>query len=164
MAIENRMDGAFGRHPDVAGEAPDQELADLARAPVRLLGLEADDQALELLRQLVGIAHGSPRPVGQGLKPMLLVAVEYLVAGLPGDTEIPAYVGHRLAIQKAGDETKAFLHHRTGSPRHQHLPPAKGEKCYPCVRYEVSPMSRVAQARTWRRCQNGYAAHRRSRT
>jgi hypothetical protein len=28
-------------------------------------------------------------------------------------------------------------------PRHPHLPP-KGEKCYPCVRCETSPMSRVA--------------------
>src|SRR5450631_591712 len=42
------MDGAFGRNPDIAIEPPHQELADLARAPVRLLGLEADDQALQL--------------------------------------------------------------------------------------------------------------------
>ncbi len=37
VAIENGMDGALGRHPDVAVEPPDQELADLARAPMRLL-------------------------------------------------------------------------------------------------------------------------------
>ena len=48
VAIENRMDGALGGNPDVAVEPPDQEFADLARAPVRLLGLEADDQALDL--------------------------------------------------------------------------------------------------------------------
>jgi hypothetical protein len=29
-------------------------------------------------------------------------------------------------------------------PLHQHLPPAKGEKCYPCVRYGMSPISRAA--------------------
>ena len=37
MAVENRMDGAFGRNPDVAVEPPDQQFADLARAPMRLL-------------------------------------------------------------------------------------------------------------------------------
>jgi len=50
MAIENRMDGALGRNPDIAVEPPDQELADLACAPVRLLSLQLDDQALDLLR------------------------------------------------------------------------------------------------------------------
>jgi len=39
MAIEHRMDGAFGRNPDIAIEPPDQQFADLARAPVRFLGL-----------------------------------------------------------------------------------------------------------------------------
>ncbi len=29
-------------------------------------------------------------------------------------------------------------------PRHQHLPP-KGERCYPCVRYVLSPISQAAQ-------------------
>ena len=57
VAIENRMDGALGRHPDVAVEPPDQEFADLARAPMRLLSLQPDNQALDLLRQLVGVAH-----------------------------------------------------------------------------------------------------------
>src|SRR6266700_834217 len=32
-------------------------------------------------------------------------------------------------------------------PGVRHLPP-KGEKCYPCVRYEVSPMARVSHAST----------------
>lgn len=41
MAIEHRMDGAFGRNPDIAIEPPDQQFADLARAPVRFLGFEA---------------------------------------------------------------------------------------------------------------------------
>jgi hypothetical protein len=42
---------------DIAAEPPDQELANLARAPVRLLGLQPDNQALNLLWQLVGVAH-----------------------------------------------------------------------------------------------------------
>ena len=144
VAIENRMDGALGRNPDIAVEPPDQELADLARAPVRLLGLQPDDQALDLLRQLVGIAHRPARPIAQGRKPVLLVAIENLVAGLAGYPEIPADVRHGLPVQQAGDKAKAFFHHRTRFPRHPHLPPAKGEKCYPCVRYEMSPMSRAA--------------------
>jgi hypothetical protein len=57
VAIENRMDGALGRYSDIAAEPPDQELATLARAPVRLLGLQPDNQAFNLLRQLVGVAH-----------------------------------------------------------------------------------------------------------
>src|SRR6202022_1829635 len=60
VTIEHRMDGALGRHPDVPIEPPDQELADLARAPVWLLGLEPDNQALDLNRQLIGIAHRTP--------------------------------------------------------------------------------------------------------
>jgi hypothetical protein len=63
VAIENRMDGALGRNPDIAIEPPDQEFADLARAPVRLLGFQGDNQALDLLRQLVGVADRSTRPV-----------------------------------------------------------------------------------------------------
>jgi hypothetical protein len=49
---------------------------------MRLLALELDDQALDLSRQLVGIAHRPARPVGQGLQPVLLVAFENPVAGL----------------------------------------------------------------------------------
>ena len=60
MTVEDRMDGAFGRNPEVSIEPPHQELTDLARAPVRLLGLEPDNQALKLLRQLIGIAHRPP--------------------------------------------------------------------------------------------------------
>jgi len=38
VTIEHRMDGAFGRDSDVPIKPPDQELADLAGSPVRLLG------------------------------------------------------------------------------------------------------------------------------
>src|SRR5437764_11462231 len=74
---------------------------------------------------------------------MLPIAIEYLVAGLAGDAELPTHLGHRLAFQEPGDEAKAFFHNRTRSPGHRHLPPKSG-KCHPCVRYEMSPMSRVA--------------------
>lgn len=52
------------------------------------------------------------------------------------------HFAHALAVQQAGDKAKTFLHHRSLSPRHQHLRP-KDQKCCPCVRYETSPMSRV---------------------
>src|SRR5882672_2640593 len=65
MAVEDRMDGALGRNPDIAVQPSDQQFPDLARAPVRLLGLETDNQALDLLRQPVGIAHRPPRSIAQ---------------------------------------------------------------------------------------------------
>src|SRR5215468_6476938 len=144
VPIENRVDGALGRNPNIAIEAPNQELADLARAPMRLLGFELDNQGLDLSRQLIGIAYRAFGAVVQRLKPVFLVAIKDLVAGLPRNAEIPADVRHCLPVQQPGDKPQALLHHRTRFPRHQHLPPTKGEKCYPCVRYEVSPMSRAA--------------------
>ena len=145
VAIEHRMDGALGGNPDIAVEPPDQQFADLAGAPVRLLALQPDNQALDLLRELVGVAHRPPGAVAQGLKPVLLVAIENLVAGLAGYAELPADLGHGFPVQQAGDKAKALFHHRTRFPRHPHLPPNKSGKCYPCVRYELSPMSRAAQ-------------------
>src|SRR5512139_1714207 len=143
VAIENRMDRALGWNPDIAVKTPEEELADLACAPVRLLSLQPDNQALNRLRQLVGVAHRPARPIAQGRQPVLLVTVENLVARLTRHAEIPADVRHRLAIQQAGYKAKALFHYRTRFPRHPHLPPAKGEKCYPCVRYGSSPMSRA---------------------
>jgi hypothetical protein len=128
MAVEDRMDGAFGRNPDIAVEPSDQQFPDLARAPVRLLGLEPDNQALDLLRELVGIAHRPSRAIAQSLQPVRLVAVENLVAGLAGYPKIPADIRHGLPVQQAGDKAKAFFHNRTRFPRHPHLPLAKKRK------------------------------------
>ena len=47
VAIENRMDRALGWNPDIAVKTPEEELADLACAPVRLLSLQPDNQALD---------------------------------------------------------------------------------------------------------------------
>jgi hypothetical protein len=55
MAIKHRMNGAFGRHANIAVEPPDQEFPDLARAPMPLLGFEPNNQGLDLSWQLVGI-------------------------------------------------------------------------------------------------------------
>jgi len=145
MAIEHGMNRASGGDADVTGEALDEQLADLAGAPVGLLTLGLDDQAFDLRRELIGIAPGPARSVAEGLQPVLPVAIEDLVAGLAGDAELAGEVGHGFALQQAGHEAQAFFHHRTLLPGHLHLPPAAArEKCYPCVRYDLSPMSRVA--------------------
>src|SRR6266699_1729548 len=118
----------------------------ILRAPqCGFLGLELGDQRLELLRELIGVAHGPPGAIAERLKPVLLVAIENLIAGLTGYPELPAHIGHGFPIQKPGDETKALFHYRTRFPRHQHLPQNKSGKCNPCVRYVLSPMSRAAQ-------------------
>src|SRR5438552_9242307 len=76
---------------------------------------------------------------------MLLVAVENLVASLARYAELATQMAHLLAFQQASHKPKALLHHRTLFPRHRQFPPAiAGGNCYPCVRYELSPMSRVA--------------------
>src|SRR3546814_2144943 len=64
-------------------------------------------------------------------------------AGLSGYPERPAHLCHALAVQKPSHKPQTFFFHRTLLPRHQHLRP-NARKCYPCVRYKTSPMSRVA--------------------
>jgi hypothetical protein len=93
------MDGALGRDPDITRQATHQELPDLAGAPMGLVPLEPDDRALHLVRQLVGIAHRPARAIGQGLQPVLLVAIEDLVAGLARYAELPTQMAHLLAFQ-----------------------------------------------------------------
>src|ERR1700749_2268123 len=143
MAIEHGMNGAFGRNPDIACQPPEQELADLACAPMRLFPFEGDNQALDLLGQWVGITHWSPRAIAESLTTMLPVAVENLVAGFTRYPELPAHIRHRLPIQQPGDKAKAFFHHRTLFPRHPHLRLRKkpgsvthvsGTMCHPCLR------------------------------
>jgi hypothetical protein len=98
---------------------------------MRLLALEPHDQALDRRRQLVGVANRPPRAVGQGFEPMLLIAIENLVAGLAGNAELPADISHRLPVQQAADKAQAFFHHRTRSPRHQHPSDFKARECRP---------------------------------
>jgi len=105
--------------------------------------LQAHDQGLDLGRQLIGVAHRPTRTVGEGIEALLFVSVEDFVAGFPGDAELLAQIGHRLALDQAGHEDKTLFHSRTHFPWHPRLR-QNGEKRYPCVRYETSPMSRVA--------------------
>jgi len=63
MAIENGVDGALGGNAHITGKASNQKLADFARAPMRLIALEVDDEAFDLMRQLVGAAQAPARAV-----------------------------------------------------------------------------------------------------
>jgi hypothetical protein len=105
-----------------ARQAADEQLADLARAPVGLAALELDDGPLDRLGQLVGVAHGPAGPVGQPLEPMVLVTIEDLVAGLARDAEVATDLAHRLAVEDAGHELQALVDHRTLLPGHRPLP------------------------------------------
>jgi hypothetical protein len=157
VPVQDGVDRALGGHAHLASESPHQELADLAGTPVRLLLLAGDDQALDLRRQLVGVAHRPPRAIAQRLEAVLLVAAEDLVAGLARHAEGAAGLRYRLALQQAGHEPQALVHHRTLRPGHPHLPPAGG-RCYPCVRYDLSPISRATQSATRSQSCQRYAA------
>src|SRR5215831_13380697 len=114
--------------------------------------LAVENIVLYLKRQLVRIVMGSTAAVGQPLHPTFLIAIEDLVTGFAGDAELPAQFRHRLARGPATHKLNSFVHNRTFLPRHS-LPPLfkKGEKCNPCVRYELSPMSQVGQRRRFSR-------------
>ena len=71
MAIEHGMNGALSRNPDMACKPPEQKLADLASAPMRLFALEGNDLALNLRRQLIGVSYRSPRAITESLTAML---------------------------------------------------------------------------------------------
>src|SRR5262245_34927210 len=115
VANQNRVYGAPGRNSNFAAKPSHQELANLARTPVRLLALQPYDQAFELRGELVGIADWPPRAIAQGSQSVLFVTIEDLVAGLTGYAEVAAYVRHGLPIQQAGDKPKALFLHRTRS-------------------------------------------------
>ena len=98
------MDGALGRQANLAGKLAQHQFADFARAPMRLVAFEIDDQPLDLIGQLVGVAHRPAPAIGARVEPVLPVAVEDLVAGLAGNAEIPAHLAHAFALQKPGDK------------------------------------------------------------
>ena len=143
MPVEDGVDSALSGHPKVTWQAPNEQLAQLAGAPMRLVALEADDHALDLRRQLVGVADRPTGSIVEGGAALLLVSTEDFVAGLSGDPELTADVGHSLTLKEAGDEAQAFIHSRTLFPRHQHLrlmhasgggvTHVSGTMCHPCL-------------------------------
>src|SRR5215472_3076772 len=143
ITIEHRMDGAFGRDLDTR-KSPRQALADLPSTPARVLALDVEDVVLDLKGELMGISIRTSAPVGQPLNSALLVALEDLVAGLTRDAELSAQLGHRRASQAPTYKLKPLVHHRTLLPRHPHTSSQRARKCNPCVRYDLSPICRVA--------------------
>jgi hypothetical protein len=95
-----------------------QPFPDLRRAPAGAFLLEPHDQRLDLDRQLVGVAVGAPATIGQPVQATVLVAIEDLVARLPGDIEFATQRGHLLPGEEPGHEPKALVHLATLLPRH----------------------------------------------
>src|SRR6202043_1846026 len=73
VAVEHRVNGAFGGNLDISVEATHQQFADLAGAPVRLLALQPDDQGLDLLRLATSVTAPGCGAVAHPLQPVLLL-------------------------------------------------------------------------------------------
>ena len=135
--MQHGMDRADRRTPQRRTEGP-QFLADLRRAPRRILLLEADDLRLNDPRQLIGVPQRAATAIGQALEPAVLIAIEDLVAGLARDPELATEHRHLLAVEQAGDKPETLILHVTLLPRHA---PPRGQKCHPCARNMVLPIS-----------------------
>jgi hypothetical protein len=62
-----------------------------------MLALHVENEILHLKRQLMRVTVGTPASVGKPLNAAFLVTIEDLLAGLAGDTELPAQFRHRFA-------------------------------------------------------------------
>ena len=82
VAIQYGMNGALGWRLD-HGIFPDQVIADLGGTPAGIFALELQDCALDLERQLIGVAVRSAAAVLQSVKVTILVSVEYFIASRP---------------------------------------------------------------------------------
>jgi hypothetical protein len=80
---------------------------------------------------------------GQPFQAAVVVALEDLIAGLARDAEIPAQHRHLLSIQHPLDELQPLIHLATLPNTFALL--AKGQKCNPCLRNDLSPISREGQ-------------------
>src|SRR5215471_17787655 len=117
MAIEHRMDGAFGGDGNT-GEPASQALADFARAPAGVLTLHIQNVVLDLKRKLISVTIGTPASVGEPVNPACLVAIEDFVAGFARNPELPAQFRHGLTRQSPSHKLQSFIHNRTLLPRH----------------------------------------------
>lgn len=77
---------------------------------------DSEDGALDLEGQLVGLPTGCAAAVVEGIQTAMLIAIEDLVAGDPGDVERPAQGRHSSAVQQAGNESQAFMRRFTLFP------------------------------------------------
>jgi hypothetical protein len=72
-----------------------EALENLAATPARVLALHVQDEVFYLEGKLIRIA--SAASVCQPLHAAFLLAIEDLVAGLAGDSKLPAEIRHLLA-------------------------------------------------------------------
>src|SRR5690348_3063099 len=91
----------------------------------------------------MSVAVGTPAAIGQPLNSAFLITIKDLVTSFTGDAKLPAKCRHAFASEPPSHKLQSLIHHRTLLPRHS-LPPQKGKKCNPCVRYNLLPMCRVA--------------------
>jgi hypothetical protein len=117
VAIEHRMDGAFGGDGDT-GEPARQALADFARAPAGMLTLHIQNVVLDLKGKSVRVTKGTPASVREPADPAFLVAIEDLVAGFARNPELPAQFRHGFTRQPPSHKLHSFIHNRTLLPRH----------------------------------------------
>src|SRR5688572_22900362 len=117
VTIEHGVDRADGWQV-WAGELLPELFADLGRAPARILPLQAHDRGFDRRRQPIRLPVRAVAPIAEGLHAAVLVAVEYLVAGLPRNPELGAQRRHLLALEQAGDKPESLVHDVTLLPRH----------------------------------------------
>ena len=84
----------------------------------------------------------SSRLIVQTTRTAHLVPIDPLVAGLPADLVVRTQLSHRptpgLPLEH---KLHSKIHGRTLLPRHRILQRNSGEKCYPCLRTVLLPMS-----------------------
>src|ERR1700722_9399372 len=116
MTIEDGVNGAAGRDFYFRGQSSQEALPDLAGAPVRFFAPGRYDGRFDLLGQLVGVSMGAPGPIREPLQSALLITLEDLVAGFPGNLKLAAQCGHALTVFEPDHETYTFIHNRTFLP------------------------------------------------
>src|SRR5262245_3615639 len=140
VAIEGSVDGADRRRRD-HGIQVNKLVADLRRSPGGMLLFDPQDRALDLERKPVGLAVGRTAAIVEPMQATFSVALEDLVAGHPGDAELPTQRCHSLAFEEARDELQSLIHRFTLFPRHRGAPP-NAEMCKPSDRYSPSAICR----------------------
>src|SRR5580658_7977699 len=96
-------------------------LADLGSTPAGVLPAKLNNHSLDLERQLIGLAVGSPGAIREALQATVLKPCVDLVASLAGDTKLSAQSGHPLPIKQPADKALPFVHLATLLPGHLRL-------------------------------------------
>src|SRR3954469_23001232 len=98
--------------------------------------LGRDNQALDLGRQLVGVAHRPARAVAERLKAVLLVSSEDLVAGFSRDAEGATEITHRLGAtnrRRSSMTEHSFQGINTSRHLAERVTHVSGTTCHLCL-------------------------------